>query len=159
MLVQAKNPETSFEDTVQIVADFNTSIDLLNKEKLRSGSYIQFTKSYSLTADNKVAQDLNNAARTELFTKFKAKDMVMSAKIEFGNFEKKYGELDIPKIALMLNNDKSKGWADIPKQRGAINFTKDIKENEDAKIKWQAKFTGDKYEIVETISAEGKFMI
>lgn len=79
---------------------------------------------------------MNKAARTELFTKFKAKDMVTSAKIEFGNFEKLYGELDIPKIVLMLNNDKNKGWADIPKQKGAINFTNEIKENEDDKIKW-----------------------
>ena len=62
--------------------------------------------------------------------------MIKSAKFEFSNFEKAYGELDIPKIVLMLNNDKQKGWADIPKQKGTINFTKEVKENKDSKIKW-----------------------
>jgi len=102
---------------------------------------------------------LNKAVRTEIFEKFKTSDMIKSAKIEFTNFEKLYGEIDIPKIALMLSGDKTKGWADILKQRGTINFTKETKTNEDAKIKWQAIYTGDKYEIIVTVSQEGKFMI
>ena len=86
--------------------------------------------------------------------------MIKSAKIEFGNFEKAYGEVDVPKIVLMLSgNDKRKGWADIPKQKGTIKFTKEVKENADAGIKWQATFTGDKYDIIETVSELGKFTI
>ena len=41
--------------------------------------------------------------------------MIKSAKIEFGNFEKAHGEIDIPKIVLILSGDKYKDWADIPK--------------------------------------------
>ena len=85
--------------------------------------------------------------------------MIMSAKIEFTNFEKGYGEFDIPKIILMLSGDKNKGWADILKQKGTIKFDKEVKENDDSKIKWQAIFSGDKYQIVQTVSSEGKFMI
>jgi len=95
---------------------------------------------------------LNKAVRTEIFDKFKSSDMIKSAKIEFANFEKLYGEIDIPKIALMLSGEKNKGWADIPKQRGTINFAKETKTNEDPKIKWQAIYTGDKYEIIVTVS-------
>jgi hypothetical protein len=95
---------------------------------------------------------LNKAFKTEIFEKFKKADMMASAKIEFGNFEKAYGEFDIPKIILMLSNDKNKGWADFPKQKGTIKFTKELKENDDSKIKWQATFSGDKYEIIQTVS-------
>ena len=61
---------------------------------------------------------------------------VQSAKIELSNFEKAYGQLDVPKIVLILSNDKHKGWADITKQRGTIGFTKEIKENTDAGTKF-----------------------
>jgi len=75
--------------------------------------------------------------RNDIFVgKYKAKDMIKSAKIEFKNFETAYGELDIPKIVGLLNNDKYKGWADLPKQKGTINFTKEVKENKDSNIKW-----------------------
>lgn len=149
---QAKHPETSYDETAKLLVDFNSSIDMLGTQKMRSGSFINYTKSYSLTAENKEAQNLNKAVRTELLEKFKAKDMMKSAKIEFGNFEKAYGELDIPKIVLMLSGDKNKGWADIPKQRGTIKFDTEIKENDEAEIKWQATYSGDKYQIVQTVS-------
>jgi len=59
----------------------------------------------------------------------------------------------------MLSNDKNKGWADIPKQRGTIKFDSEMKENDDGAIKWQGIFTGDKYQIIMTVSEDGKFML
>ena len=103
---------------------------------------------------------MNKFLRTEIFEKFKKNAFIQSAKIEFTNFEKGYGELDVPKIVLLLGGDDStKLWADICKKRGTIGFEKDVKENADAGTKWQAIASGDKWEIIVTISESCKFTI
>lgn len=80
---------------------------------------------------------MTKVLRTELFEKFKKDAFVQSAKIEFTNFEKAYGQLDIPKIVLLLGgHDKHKGWADMTKKRGTIGFDKEVKQNTDAGTKY-----------------------
>jgi hypothetical protein len=51
----AKNPEFSYDDTAKLLVDFQKSVDLLNTKKNRTSAYINNSKSYSLTADNKEA--------------------------------------------------------------------------------------------------------
>ena len=72
---------------------------------------------------------LTKGIREEIFTQFKAKKEVKEAKVLFTAFEKSYGQFEVAKIVMLLNEDPFKSWADFPKQKGKIKFTKHIKEN------------------------------
>ena len=52
---RAKNPDTSFDETAKFLVDFQHSVDTLNTSKDKCANFINHTRSYSLTADNKEA--------------------------------------------------------------------------------------------------------
>ena len=67
----AKAPETSYDDTAKLLVEFQKSNDHIASGARRRSTYISQSKSYSLTAENKEAQNLNKVLRTEIFEKFK----------------------------------------------------------------------------------------